>query len=233
MKRVVSFLIQPNQTQNKTMKSLSLVLAAFAVATVAAKAQANVQITEIMYTGMFGEFVEITNVGNVAQSMSGWKFSDNARGLSLASVATATDLSGIGAGSLGAGESAIITEVSVAIFTQAWYTEPSKTALPANRIVANNAINLGRNDEVNIYPAGAVNGVTGAKDRITYNDQVSGPRSEDISVVPTSNDTTLAWPNFQLSSVGTGAAWKAGVQGSINGRPITGPVGSPGVFPNL
>lgn len=215
------------------MKSLSLAIAAFAVATVAAKAQ-NVQITEIMYTGMFGEFVEITNVSTTtAQNMSGWKFSDNSRGLSLASVATATDLSGIGGGSLAAGASAIITEVSSTIFIQAWYTEPGKTALPANRIVANNAINLGRSDEVNIYPAGAANGVTDIQDRITYNDQVSGPRSEDISVVPISNDTTLAWPNFQLSSVGTGAAWKAGVQGSINGRPITGPVGSPGVFPNL
>ncbi|MFD2257186.1 lamin tail domain-containing protein [Luteolibacter algae] len=226
------------------MKPLYLTLAAIAAAAVTAHAQADVQITEIMYTGLFGEFVEITNGGNASQNMTGWKFSDNARGLSLASVATATDISGIGGGTLAAGDSAIITEVSSTIFIQAWYTEASTalpsgfTGIPANRIVQNNAVNLGRTDEVNIYANGAIDGVNDFVDRVTYTDQGGasadkGPRSEDVSAVPSSNNTAATFSGWQLSSVGTGAAWKAGVQGSINGRPIPGPVGSPGVWPNL
>ncbi|WP_367872548.1 lamin tail domain-containing protein [Luteolibacter sp. Populi] len=215
-----------------------------AAATVSANAAANVQITEIMYTGLFGEFVEITNVGDASQNMSGWEFSDSRRGVThTGSVvpgtpATSTDLSGIG--TLDAGEVAIITEVSDVIFIQAWYTEAAAalpvgfTGIPGANIVQT-AINLGRADEVNIYASGDLDGST-AWDRMTYTDQGSGvntgPRSEDVSAVPISNDTTTFFEDWTLSLV-SGIAWKAGLQGDIQGNPIPGPVGSPGVFPNL
>jgi len=198
------------------MKNIVTTLAALAAVTVAAQAAPQIKVTEVMYTGLFGEFVEITNTGDAQQNMTGWSFSDNSR------TPDETSIAGIGA--LDAGEVAVITEVSDAIFIQAWYTEPGKTALAAANIVENNVANLGRSDEVNIYDASDV-----LVDRVTYNDQTSnGPRSEDISAVP--KDT---W-NFTSANMGTDwvlstdaqviGEWKAGVSGA------SGPVGSPGVL---
>ena len=210
------------------MKNIAI-LAALVAASSAANAAPNVQITEIMYTGLFGEFVEITNVGDADQSMTDWKFSDNRRGLTGSDF---TSLSQIG--TLSAGECAIITEVSDAIFIQAWYTEPTDngTTLASGNIVENNSVNLGRSDEVNIYPSTATNGATDQQDRVTYNDQgagsVDGPRSEDVSAIPEFDDYTATFSGWVLSEGGaTDEAWKAGVAGA------PGPVGSPGVFPNF
>lgn len=208
------------------MKNIVTTLAALAAVTVAAQAAPQVRITEVMYTGLFGEFVEITNIGDASQNMSGWSFSDNSRTIGE------TSLSGIG--TLDAGEVAIITEVSDAIFIQAWYTEPGETALAAANIVENNAANLGRSDEVNIYPNGASDGDTDQEDRLTYNDQgsgsVDGVRSEDISAKPGSvganNFSTWVLSGSGAGGTPNGNAWKAGVSGA------SGPIGSPGVYPN-
>lgn len=208
------------------MKSKLAILAALAAVTVSANAQSNVQISEIMYTGLFGEFVEIVNDGDTAQDMTGWSFSDNARTIGD------TSLSQIG--TLSPGEVAIITEVSDAIFNLAWFTEPGTDAgrgvMPVENIVENNSTNLGRSDEVNIYPAGATNPVTGFQDRVTYNDQgsgaVDGPRSEDVSAIV--DDLSDPFSGFVLSQGGTvDNSWKAGDPSA------PGPVGSPGVFPNF
>ena len=198
------------------MKNIVTTLAALAAVTVAAQAAPQIKVTEIMYTGLFGEFVEITNTGDAAEDMTGWSFSDNSRTPDETSIA--------GIGTLDAGEVAVITEVSDAIFIQAWYTEPGKTALAASNIVENNVANLGRSDEVNIYNASDV-----LVDRVTYNDQTSnGPRTEDVSAVPKST-----W-NFTSANMGTDwvlstdstvtGEWKAGVSGA------SGPTGSPGVL---
>ncbi len=215
------------------MKTTFLAIAAIAAATVASNAQ-NVQITEVMYTGLFGEFVELTNLSgpdadfaaaSTNGSDNGWKFSDNRAGTNVTGTGTidATSLSQIGL--LAAGKSAIITEVSDTIFIQAWYTEPSKTAvaLVSTKIVENNAINLGRADTVNIYDEDNF-----LIQSLPYNDAapISGPRSEDVSAkppVPYSGNFT----NWTLSAiVGGSAAWKAGVPAA------PGPIGSPGVYPN-
>lgn len=211
------------------MKSTFAILAALAAATASVNAQASVQITEVMYTGLFGEFVEITNVGTASAFLNtgtGWTFSDNSRGTTAG--VNATSLAQIG--ELSVNESAIITEVSDEIFIQAWYTEPTNNAvtLAASNIVENNSINLGRGDEVNI------NDETGAsRDRLTYTDQSGlaanvGPRSEDVSAIPELDDTSATFSDWTLSVCGlVDFGWKAGVAGA------PGPIGSPGKFPNF
>lgn len=218
---------------NIPMKNIVTSLAAIAALASAAQAAPDVRITEVMYTGLFGEFIEITNVGDAQQNMSGWSFSDNARDVPTDTNPKTTSLSGLVA--LDAGEVAIITEVSSTIFIQAWYTEPTtETAtLTAANIVANNSVNLGRSDEVNIYASGAPTGED-YKDRLTYNDQgtgtVDGVRSEDISAKVGTVGANLfnTWTLSGTEAGGTpnGNAWKAGVAGA------PGPIGSPGKYPN-
>lgn len=210
-----------NRRKHIPMKNIVTTLAALAAVTVAAQAAPQIKVTEVMYTGLFGEFVEITNTGDASQSMTGWSFSDNSRTVGETSIA--------GIGTLDAGEVAVITEVSDTIFIQAWYTEPTNNpvTLAAANIVENNVANLGRSDEVNIYDNTSPTPLL--VDRVTYNDQASnGPRSEDVSAVP--KDT---W-NFTLANMGTdwvlstdsqvAGEWKAGVAGA------SGPIGSPGLL---
>lgn len=218
------------------MKNIATTLAAIAAVTVSAQAAPNVQITEIMYTGLFGEFVEITNIGDATQSLdtpgtiggnatTGWSFSDSDNVAGEVPLAQIDELS--------AGESAIITEVSDEIFIQAWYTEPpaNPVTLTATNIVENNDVNLGRSDTVNIYDE---NGAS--KDSVVYSDPF-GPRSEDVSAKPnaalSAQGTTSAFSTWLLSATSgapNGNAWKAGV--TIVGKNVPGSIGSPGKYPN-
>lgn len=130
------------------MKKMIVVSALLAL-TGAASAQ--VRITEWMYSGNSGEYIEITNTGNTAVSMSGWSFDDDSR------TPGSFDLSGLGL--LKAGESAIITEVTAAAFRASW----SLGSLV--KVAELNTNNLGRNDEINIYNGSVL------VDRLTYGDQ--------------------------------------------------------------
>ena len=199
---------------------LFLALAALGVATVSANAAAEVRITEKMYTGLFGEFVEITNIGNASQSLSGWNYTDSSNtNVSLTSV-----------GTLDAGESAIITEVDTDIFDLVWFGTYTGKTKPAGLVIVENVtVNLGRNDLVKIK-----DNLGATKDILTYNDQgagtVDGVRSEEFSAIPGSG-TVFGTDNFSswiLSVVGTGAAWKSG----NNAASANGCVGSPGTYPN-
>ncbi|NUQ51581.1 MAG: lamin tail domain-containing protein [Phycisphaerales bacterium] len=135
------------------MKKLIVVSALLAL-TGAASAQ--VRITEWMYSGNSGEYIEITNIGGSAVSMAGWSFDDDSR------LAGTIDLSGLG--TLKSGESAIITEITAGEFRTNWSLGPWV------KIVELNIANLGRNDEINIFDASAM-----LADRLTYGDQnISG-----------------------------------------------------------
>lgn len=205
------------------MKKIASALVALAASMSFAHAgNQDVYITEFTYTALFGEFVEVTNThATDTVDLTDWSFDDNSR--IAGTVAFPAD-------DLLAGKSVIITEVSEAIFVQAWYTEPSKSRNGAI-IVANSTANLGRSDEINIYDGSNI-----LVDRLTYNDQATGaaPRSEDVSVVPVgtalgANDYTSAVSDgngWVISVAGVSAAWKAGVPGA------TGPAGSPGTYPN-
>jgi len=115
-------------------------------------ARASIRITEWMYTGQNGEFVEFTNVGAVPVDMTGWSYDDDSQ------VPGVFSLSGFGV--VQPGESVIITEASAPSFRSAWN-------LPAwVKVLGGYTNNLGRNDEINLFDAG-----NQLVDRLTYGDQ--------------------------------------------------------------
>src|SRR5262245_37902417 len=133
------------------MRLRSWIFCLFLAALGAAPAHAApiIRITEWMYNG--DEFIEITNVGDLAQDLTGWSFSDNSE------LPGQVSLSALG--TLEAGASALITERSAELFRASWN-------LAVNlQILGGNSQNLGRADEINIYDAG-----TALVDRLLYND---------------------------------------------------------------
>ena len=143
------------------------------------------RITEYMYSGANGEFIEFTNVGNAALDLSGWSFSDSAE------VPGAVDLSAYG--SVAAGESVILTETAADAFRTDW------NLCDGVKVIGGNTVNLGRADEINIYDAADTR-----IDRLTYNDQtLGGPRTQNasawVSAAGLGANNVLDWT---LSTVG-------------------------------
>jgi predicted extracellular nuclease len=174
-------------------------------------AQAQVQITEWMYTGPGGEFVEFTNLGSTPVNFAGWVYDDDSR-LNTAALG-GFDLSAIGI--LAPGQSAIIAEASAVAFRAEW-------SLPAGvPVLGGYTNNLGRADEINLYDA------TGALvDRLTYGD-VPFPgtvRTQDRSGTPG------ALADLVPFNVTTG--WVLATAGDAFGSYASagGAVGNPGQF---
>lgn len=179
--------------------------------TYALDAGSGLRITEWMYSGGGGEFVEITNLGEAVIDLSGWSLDDaNA----TPGVFPLTAL-----GSLAAGEAAVITESDAAAFRAAW-------GLPATAKVLGGlgaggvGNNYGRADQIHLYDAGGA-----LVDRLAYDDQtLGGPRTQNASGQPASceaigADDVTGWV---LSAAGDGfGSWAAD----------SGDVGTPGVFP--
>lgn len=111
-----------------------------------------VMITEYMYSGNSGEFIELTNVCQTPVDLEGWSFDDDSR------IPGSFDLSG--AEILAPGESLIITESAAAAFRTAW------DLCENQKVLGGLTNNLGRNDEINIFNQ---NGEL--MDRLTYGDQ--------------------------------------------------------------
>jgi hypothetical protein len=117
-----------------------------------ADAQAQIRITEWMYSGANGEFVELTNMGGTPVDMAdNWFYSDSDRGV--------TDLDLDYFGLVRPGESVILTETSEADFRAAWALDPAVKVIGAN---INS--NLSRVDEINIFHSGSL------IDRLTFGD---------------------------------------------------------------
>ncbi|WP_262924012.1 ExeM/NucH family extracellular endonuclease, partial [Spirosoma liriopis] len=170
-----------------------------------AAAEGRIRITEYMYNGTPGEYVELTNVGNKAVDMTGWSYDDNSR--------TAGSFSLSGFGVVQPGESVVFTEADQAIFRTAWY-------LPASvKVIGGSNQNLGRSDEINIYDA------TGALiDRLTFNDQtITGSvRTADVS----------GWVDRANLGQNRAAAYKLSVVGDAQNAYVatTGNLGNPGGY---
>ncbi|MBK8162765.1 MAG: lamin tail domain-containing protein [Gammaproteobacteria bacterium] len=113
---------------------------------------ATVAITEWMYAGSGGEFIEFTNVSGAAIDFTGWSYDDDSR------LAGVFDLSGFGV--VAAGESVIITESSAAQFSADWSLASSI------KVLGGYTNNLGRNDEINLFDVNDA-----LVDRLTYGDQ--------------------------------------------------------------
>ncbi|MEZ5637055.1 MAG: lamin tail domain-containing protein [Burkholderiaceae bacterium] len=123
----------------------------------AAPAMAQVQITEWMYSGNSGEYIEFTNLGSSAVSFAGWVYDDDSRHSTAA--AGGFDLSAFGL--VGAGESVLITEDDAGSFRANWGLAASV------KVLGNYTNNLGRGDEINLFDAGG-----NLVDRLAYGDQV-------------------------------------------------------------
>lgn len=168
-------------------------------------AGAQVQITEWMYSGVSGEYIEITNTSGAPVDMTGWSFDDDSR------LPGVFDLSGFG--TLAAGESAIITEMLASDLRTAW-------SLPASvKVLGSNLANLGRNDEINIF-----NGVN-LVDRLTFGDQ------NIVGSIRTQNRSGITLPsNLGANNV---LGWFFSTVGDAYGTYTStgGDIGNPGFVP--
>jgi len=168
-------------------------------------------ITEYMYAGPGGEFMEFTNLSDEPIDMTGWSFDDDHFGSGKSGP---FDLSGFGV--VQPGESVILTEADADFFRSNWNL-PAELKILGD-LGKGNGNNLGRNDEINIYDAsGAV------VDTLVYGDQAfpGSIRTQRVSgwtIDGIGQNDPYAWI---LSEIGD--AQQSFVSAS-------GDIGSPGVF---
>jgi predicted extracellular nuclease len=129
----------------------SIALATCLTLAAATSALADVRITEFMYSGAGGEFVELTNTGAVSVNLAGWSYDDDSR------TPGAVDLSAFGI--VGPGESVVLAELDEPTFVLEW-------GLSGVKVIGGNTTNLGRNDEINLFDATST-----LIDRLTFGDQ--------------------------------------------------------------
>jgi len=164
-----------------------------------------VRITEFMYQGLNGEFVEFTNIGDAAVDLTGWSMDDDS------ATAGAFDLSG--AGALEPGESVIVTDVDPAAFIAAWGLSGVTVLGP------NTTAGMGRNDTIHLY-----DGDDDLIDRLRYGDEVfigtirTREASGQTCPANIGQDDVFEWSLAQLGDVfGTAAS-------------ASGDLGTPGRF---
>lgn len=186
-----------------TGRSFAVLGAMVAFAFACPTADAAIRITEWMYSGAPGEFVELTNVGGPAVDFTGWSYSDEDN------VPGTISLSSLGV--VAPGESVLFTDALEGDFRTGW-------SLPAGvKILGEVTDNLSRNDAIYIYDA--ANAIV---DVLDYGDQSTpgaGPRTADSS----GNPMTLAALGannpalWVLSSVGD--AYGSYAAGGSTGNP--------------
>ncbi|HNQ23987.1 MAG TPA: lamin tail domain-containing protein [Phycisphaerae bacterium] len=129
-------------------------------------AAGDVVISEWMYSGTDGEFVEFTNVGATPVDMTNWSYSDT--------DAEPGDVSFFDVfGVVQPGESVIFTEAEPALFRAAWGLGAGVKIFGPNT-----DSNLGRNDQINLYDADG-----NLADQLSYGDQdhPGTPRTQNRS----------------------------------------------------
>ena len=197
------------------------IAAVAAVAAIAGAANAQIRITEWMYQGANGEFIEFTNIGNSPIDMTGWSYDDDSR------IPGSTSLSAFGI--VAPGESVLLVETAADLFRTAWN-------LPASiKIIGEFTNNLGRNDEINLY-----NAAFDLIDRLTYGDQnfPGTIRTQNRSGVPTdlsalgANNPALWGFAGGLDSVPGGGPYDLSGIAGANGFLVStgGDIGNPGYF---
>ncbi|MHC4552744.1 MAG: lamin tail domain-containing protein, partial [Planctomycetota bacterium] len=142
---------------------------------------AMMRITEYMYSGTDGEFVEFTNFGDSPVNMDGWSFSDENR--------TVGDFDLSAFVTVQPGQSVILTESPAEAFRTAWGLAP--TAAIIGELGVSAGSNMGRSDEINLY-----NNTGTLVDRLTYSDEdfPGTPRTSLISAWVTSGGFGLNDP---------------------------------------
>lgn len=148
------------------------------------------RITEWMYQGNSGEFVEFTNLSSEPIDMTGWSLDDNH------GVPGAFSLSAFGV--VQPGESVIVTENLVSTFRAAWGLGPEVKIIGQLGTVGGN--NFGRNDQINLY-----NAAYQLVDRLDYGDQTypgsirTQTRSGQTCLETIGQNNVYGW---QLSALG-------------------------------
>jgi predicted extracellular nuclease len=183
----------------------TLVMAGLLVVLVRA-ASGGMVISEWMYSGTNGEFIEFTNTGPGAIDMTGWSFDDDSQAPGTVALSAF--------GVVAAGKSVILTDVAAADLATAW-------GLSGVSIIGGNAANLGRNDQINLYDAS-----NNLIDQLSYGDQtyVGTPRTQNKSCnIPTADyGYAVAQTTWVLASVGDAfGSWASS----------GGDVASPGIAP--
>ncbi|MGQ0628960.1 MAG: CotH kinase family protein [Phycisphaerales bacterium] len=121
-------------------------------------ASGGMRVTEWMYSGPSGEFIEFTNLSAAPIDMSGWSFDDDH------AVPGAFPLTAFGV--VQPGESVLLTEADPTAFRTAWGLPASVKVIGALGAVGVGGNNLARNDEINLYNSSGT-----LVDRLTYGDQ--------------------------------------------------------------
>lgn len=140
--------------------ALLLLVAPFASAKPAAAPRAllasgtpQIRITEYMYNGAAGEFVELTNLGAVAVNLAGWSLTDE--------LALPFDIDLTPLGLIQPGQSVVITEFLTSTFAAEWNL--SGVSLMQNLGLTR----FGRNDAIVLF-----NNLGGLHDFLIYGDEV-------------------------------------------------------------
>jgi hypothetical protein len=186
------------------MRIAIVIALAASLAGCADAAFAQVRITEFMYSGVNGEFVEITNTGAAAVDLGAWSVDDDSN------VAGSFPVGALG--TLAPGESAVITEAVASDFRTAWGLCASA------KVVGGNGQNLGRNDVINLYDGSGVR-----VDTLRFGDQTfpGTIRTQNVagwvSAAGLGADAIAQWT---LASVGDAETSRASSGGDI---------GSPGI----
>ncbi|MGD8453836.1 MAG: lamin tail domain-containing protein [Phycisphaerae bacterium] len=172
----------------------------------AAPVAASMQITEWMYKGDDGEFIEFTNTGIDPVDMTGWSFSDDAR---YPGDVMLSDF-----GTVQPGESVILCEDPAETFRANW------GLVETVKVIGGNQANIGRNDEINLYDAGSLQ-----IDRLTYGDEDfdDSIRTNGVSGNPATPATLGANDVYQWVEAELGDAF-----GSYTGA--HGDVANPGTY---
>ncbi|MBX3404228.1 MAG: CotH kinase family protein [Phycisphaeraceae bacterium] len=113
-------------------------------------------ITEWMYSGANGEFIEFSNLSDTPVDMTGWSLDDDH------AIAGAFDLSAFGI--VQPGESVVVTETGAEAFRLAWGLAPSVKVIGELGVSSGN--NYGRADQIHLY-----NALGELADRLAYGDQ--------------------------------------------------------------
>ena len=169
------------------------------IAFIVNKASGQIVITEWMYSGANGEFVEFTNIGSSPIDMTGWSYDDKSE------MPGAVDLSGFGI--VDSGESVILTEAAATDFEAAW-------GISGIKIIGGVDTGLGRNDQINLFDS------SGTKvDQLSYGDEDNPgtPRTQYVSCsIPAADySETTAQMNWVLSSKGDMFGAKVSAGGDI------------------
>ncbi|MBL8296783.1 MAG: CotH kinase family protein [Rhodanobacteraceae bacterium] len=174
------------------------------------------QITEFMYSGNQGEFVEITNRSTSAIDLTGWVLKDDQVALPGFSLTPA--------GTLAPNESLVVTDAVAATFRAAWNLGAGAKILGELGTVGAGGSNYGRSDQINLYDS------TGTLiDRLAYGDQtfLGTIRTQNVSgQVPCTALGQNLIASWVLSGVGD-------IYGSAESNPNATnlrDIGSPGIF---